>query len=99
MLFKIDIFRLQAVLACFQATVARVLKKPETDHFGPSPWPRAMRRLAQGRVKNFLRFARIARHQKAKAIKLRKILFCIRHAKKFSAPYAARLDRQGAIQL
>src|SRR3984893_2266676 len=46
-------------------------------------------------MEDFLRSTHLARHQEAEAIKLWEVLFCVRHAKKISAFYAPRLDRQG----
>src|SRR5438067_263206 len=74
---------LEALFADGQTTPARVAKKPE---------PVRRRLIAggtQGRfsncvLKSFLRFARIARHQKTKAIELRKILGGNRHEIIFS---------------
>jgi hypothetical protein len=40
----------------------------------------ALGSLSQCGVKDFLRFARVAQHQETKTIKLRQILFWIRHA-------------------
>src|SRR5262249_48959440 len=42
---------------------------------------RAHRNLTQRRVKNFLRFPRVAQHEETKAIKLWQILFSFRHAR------------------
>src|ERR1700675_1486107 len=74
MLLKLDILRLQTVLAGLETTPAHIAKKPEwiarclsiggTQH-----------RFAQRRLKDFLRSARVAQHQETKAIKLRKISF------------------------
>src|SRR5438552_6030441 len=64
---------------------------------GQLPVRSALSCLAQCGVKDFLRLARIAQHQETKAIKLRKILFSIRHArwspKKLRALYACRVTQ------
>ena len=73
-LLKIDIFRLQALLARFETTPARVSKKPESIPRGLAIG-RELRRFAQYPMKNLLRLRGIRQHQKAKAIKLEQILF------------------------
>ena len=82
MLLKLDSFRLQTVLARLETTPARITKKPKWIAWS-LPICGTQRRLAQCRVKNFLGFARVTQHQETKAIKLRKILFRIRHAENF----------------
>src|SRR2546423_9890776 len=57
-LFKIDIFRLQTLLAYFEATPARVAKKPESIARGFAVCCQ-LRGFAPGRVKNLLRFGRV----------------------------------------
>src|ERR1700730_7713972 len=74
MLLKLDILRLQTVLAGLETTPARIAKKPERIARSLSIGG-TQRRLAQRSLKDFLRFARVAQHQETKAIKLRKILF------------------------
>jgi len=68
-LLKIHILGLQTLLACFQTTPARILKKPQTIA-GRFAFGRALRSVSQRSVKNFLRFARISQHQKTEAVKL-----------------------------
>ena len=74
MLLKLDILRPQTVLAGLETALARIAKKPKriARRF---PICAKQRRLAQCRLKNFLRSPRVAQHQETKAIKLRKILF------------------------
>ena len=79
MLVQLKRFWLQIGLRCLQAAPPCVVKKPErfTRQFAVGC---ALGRVAQRGVKGILRFARVAQHQETKAIKLRQILFSIRHA-------------------
>ena len=78
LLFQIDIFRLQALFACFQTPPAGVSKKPEpvAQGFACSC---LLSRFTQSRMKNLLCFRGIRQHQKAKAIKLQQVLFFFGH--------------------
>src|SRR5438046_113333 len=62
-LSKIEIFGLQTLLACFQATPARVAEKPEPIARRLTTG-RQLGSFAQSRVKHFLRFRRISQHSK-----------------------------------
>ena len=73
-------FRLQIAFCRFQATPPSVTEQPE--RFARQFPSRSLHRsLTQRRVKNVLRFARVAEHQETKAIKLWQILFSFRHAR------------------
>ena len=78
MLIEFDRLRLQVGFGCFQTAPARVAKKPK-PFLWQFPLRSAQSRLAQRRVKDFVRFARVAQHQETKTIELRQILFSIRH--------------------
>ena len=88
MLLKLDILRQQTVLSGLETAPARIAKKPKRIARSLSIFG-TQRRLAQRRLENLLRFARVAQHQETKAIKLRKILFWFGHADFF--PKAATL--------
>lgn len=91
-LFKIDIFGLQTLLARFETTPARVAKKPESiaRRFAVGG---LLGRVAQSGVKNFLPFGRVTEHQETKAVKLEQILFFFGHADFF--PQSANVTRLG----
>src|SRR6266446_8485384 len=65
MLLKLDLLRLQTVLAGLETTPARIAKKPERIARSLSIGG-TQRRLAQRRLKNFLGFAHVAQHQETK---------------------------------
>ena len=78
-LFKIEIFGLQALLAYFKTAPSRVAEKPESIA-GRFAAGSLLGRVAESCVKNFLRLRRIAEHQETKAVKLEQILFFFGHA-------------------
>src|SRR5437667_12674830 len=74
MLLKVDILRLQTVLAGLETAPARIAKKPKRIARSLSIYG-TQRRLTECGLENRLSIERVDPHQKTKAIKLRKIWF------------------------